>query len=606
MGRAGDRWRRLVASAAIALVALGSAASAGAQDPGGSAPTTTTTAPTTSTTADPGGPTVEAVAPDAGAKDRPVTAALEALASMGYQETEAVLAGTAASYAPRGMWGTGGHWSVSATGQDAYRTRLLIRRPADPAAFSGTVYVSWLNVAGSFDTDPEWARMGAEVMREGAAWVGVSAQWSGVEGRLGAKAWDPERYGSLRHPGDAASYDIFTQAAQAIRRPGATDPLAGLSGTRRLIATGQSQSAQRLVTYINAFQPTTKAFDGYLVVSRFRGAAPLGPVVVPNRQDADPDGPESFDPLGALFSGPQVAKLRDDTSVPVLVVLTETEAKQDRPVTPPDSATIHTWEVAGSSHFDITETASFAGKLERDFPKVSREQLECDSPNAFPTHYALRAATRALATWVADGAAPKTVPLIERDPATGALVRDADGNARGGVRLPQIAVPTASHTGESTDDGYCGLVGQTRQFKKDALAERYPTPTAYVDALSEAIDQSIAAGHLLREDATELLAATPVPGSTATAAALSGSSTSTSSTAPAPGGQVAAPGGGSTSGQGATNGSAEVPVQAQSNDRSWMATTGRDLITPFLGGLLLLLNGRVVLTIARQRRRSGT
>jgi hypothetical protein len=37
-----------------------------------------------------------------------------------------------------------------------------------------------------------------------------------------------------------------------------------------------------------------------------------------------------------------------------------------------------------------------------------------------------------------------------------------------------------------------------------------------------------------------------------------------------------------------------------------MATTGRDLITPLLGGLLLLLNGRVVLTIARQRRRTGS
>jgi hypothetical protein len=34
-----------------------------------------------------------------------------------------------------------------------------------------------------------------------------------------------------------------------------------------------------------------------------------------------------------------------------------------------------------------------------------------------------------------------------------------------------------------------------------------------------------------------------------------------------------------------------------------MATTGRDLITPVLVGLLLLVNGRVVLTIANQRRR---
>src|SRR5205823_4328937 len=37
------------------------------------------------------------------------------------------------------------------------------------------------------------------------------------------KAWDPVRYGSLSHPGDAYAYDILTQVAQVIRHPGAYD-----------------------------------------------------------------------------------------------------------------------------------------------------------------------------------------------------------------------------------------------------------------------------------------------------------------------------------------------------------------------------------------------
>src|SRR5258705_2757200 len=55
------------------------------------------------------------------------------------------------------------------------------------------------------------------------------------------------------HPGDAYSYDIFSQAAQAIRHPGTVNPLSGLR-VRHVIATGRSQSAFRLVTYINAIR----------------------------------------------------------------------------------------------------------------------------------------------------------------------------------------------------------------------------------------------------------------------------------------------------------------------------------------------------------------
>ena len=80
------------------------------------------------------------------------------------------------------------------------------------------------------------------------------------------------RYESLTHPGDSYSYDMFSQAGQAIR----DDAKLLLGGLRpeRLLAVGESQSAGRLVTYIDAVHPLAQVYDGFLVHSRGAGGAP--------------------------------------------------------------------------------------------------------------------------------------------------------------------------------------------------------------------------------------------------------------------------------------------------------------------------------------------
>jgi len=107
-------------------------------------------------------------------------------------------------------------------------------------------------------------------MREGYAWVGVSAQAAGIEGGgtfgLPLKAVDTERYGNLNHPGDSFAYDIFSQAAQSVRNPAGLDPLEGLE-VQRMIGVGQSQASFHLVTYVNAIHPTIDLFDGFLIHS---------------------------------------------------------------------------------------------------------------------------------------------------------------------------------------------------------------------------------------------------------------------------------------------------------------------------------------------------
>ena len=106
-----------------------------------------------------------------------------------------------------------------------FTTRLVVRRPIDAARFDGTVVVEWLNVSGGLDASPDWTYTHVEIVRSGSAWVGVSAQVVGIDGRdaddpgsfMALKRADPERYGELEHPGDDFSYDIFRQAGEAIR-----------------------------------------------------------------------------------------------------------------------------------------------------------------------------------------------------------------------------------------------------------------------------------------------------------------------------------------------------------------------------------------------------
>jgi hypothetical protein len=214
------------------------------------------------------------------------------LQRVGYVQHEYAAAGTATSYKAAGALTHDGRWRFVPDARAPYRTRVVVRAPAKASAFSGTVVVEWLNVSGGVDANPDWVSLSEEIVRTGDAWVGVSAQRIGVEGGpvlvkvqgvagaedqgKGLKAIDPARYGTLEHPGDGFSYDIFTQAARALRTG------AGLSGLRpqRLIAAGESQSAFALVSYINGVQPLTHAFDGFFVHSR--GAIGL-PLVAPGK-----------------------------------------------------------------------------------------------------------------------------------------------------------------------------------------------------------------------------------------------------------------------------------------------------------------------------------
>ena len=234
----------------------------------------------------------------------------------GYTQEEFFLAGTARAYLNDGEWGDDGRWNarLNPDATAPYVTRALVRRPTDPTDFNGTVVVEWVNVSAGLDVEVDWVFTRDELLRRGYAWVGVSAQAVGVDFLRGQP-----RYAQLAHPGDAFSYDIYSQAARALTDPpdSGPRPLGDLTDdVERLLADGESQSAGRLVTYVNAVHPQVRVFDGFLVHSASR-AAPLS-------QPGPPGSPPTPSIPGGDVPTP-VARFRTDRREPVLLFNTETD-----------------------------------------------------------------------------------------------------------------------------------------------------------------------------------------------------------------------------------------------------------------------------------------
>ena len=414
------------------------------------------------------------------------------LDAAGYVEEEFLLDGEATSYRYTDEPGDDGEWSAEPADTSPYTTRILVRRPEDPAAFNGTVVVEWLNVTSNVDVDVDFGFLAEELLREGYAWVGVTAQEVAVtstgggqfgDAAIGLQAWDPERYHDLSHPGDAYSYDIFSQAGAVLRTEAGQAALGGLVPDH-VLADGESQSAFRLLTYVNAVDPLAQVFDGFLIHSRDGGGAPL----------ADP-----------AVTDPETSRVRTDGDAPVLQVETETDLFSLRADAPfpdsrqPDGERVHTWEIAGTAHADSDYLAHLYEQGTAQFEDFLDLRGVLAVANQGPQTYVMRAALRALHDWVIDGVEP---PIAEpMDVEAGAIVRDEHGNALGGVRTPAVDVPVATLTGEGVP-----LIGSTIPFAPAELAELYGSTDGYLRAFDAALDDTVDAGFLLADDIEELQA----------------------------------------------------------------------------------------------------
>lgn len=431
------------------------------------------------------------------------------LADVGYKQSEYFIKGKANSYKSSQPLTTDGKWSVEKDEEADFKTRIVVYQPIDDAKFNGTVIIEWLNVSGGVDASSSWIMAHTELTRSGYAWVGVSAQKAGIDGNgvnltgisLPLKTVSPLRYGSLVHPGDKYAYDIFNQAAKAVLQPGNFEPLGGLQ-VERAIATGESQSAYFMMTYVNAIAPMEKLFDGYLIHSRLHGSADLAPAGL------------SVDDITKRAS----VHVRDDLDVPVMMVQTETDlfvlgSYADRQ---PDTDLFRLWEIAGAAHAD--RYVSSVGLSDKGGnPKAAAVVedkyavpvlIECPKPiNSGPQHFVVKAAVAALDNWVRTGVAPAHAERLEVDELSTTFVRDDHGIARGGIRTPYVDVPIATLSGEGqTTSVFCRLFGTTALFDKAKLAGLYPDHETYASKVADSVDDAVAKGFLLQRDGELIMA----------------------------------------------------------------------------------------------------
>ena len=449
------------------------------------------------------------------------------LASVGYLAEEYIVGGEACSYEAAGPAGDDGCWQARESANAPFTTRLVVYRPADPVAFSGSVVVEWLNVSSGADAPAEWLMAHRHLIRAGFAWIGLSAQRAGVEGggifaeeaaRDGSwfalpalKQSDPGRYGTLHHPGDAYSYGIFAQASAVARRPGGTGVLGPLTAGR-VLAAGESQSAAFLVTYVNAVAPVAGGYDGYLIHGRPGRPATLSEWEVSS----------SLQPgLPALAGG---VRVRTDGAAPVIILQSETDvfgALFSLGSRQPDDGRLRIWEIAGAAHADTyTLSAAFTDSGQLGAAELAALLTPRNDPfgvayaaaiNSGPQqHYVAQAAIAALDRWVRDGTPPPTAGRLGTAPGEPARLHlDELGIATGGVRSPWVDVPAAvlSGLGQEASPGPAFLFGSTRPLAAGTLRRLYPAGADdYVPAFRAAAEQMADAGFLLAEDLEEAVA----------------------------------------------------------------------------------------------------
>ncbi|MBL8774991.1 MAG: hypothetical protein JNK12_03630 [Acidimicrobiales bacterium] len=428
--------------------------------------------------------------------------------AFGYEEGEFSFGGRARAIAAAGL------------PPAPYRSRMIVWTPRDPREFNGTTVVEWAQVSdvGDFELTVETNDEAAMLMEDGYAFAVVSAEQRGVcaptaDGCPGTSlvGADPERYGALRHPGDAYAFDIFDQAIEAIRFPTGVAPLGGLD-TRLVIAQGFQRSVAK---YFPHGTPDPPPADAPLGVH-----GPLNAYLASGSDD-DARLVDAF-----LVDGAAPAGQPEGYRVPTLHHLDES-AIEAEPT--PDGPNHVTWEVVGAPHADrwsvdhveLPGPGPLAPRLSLPEEQARRARFDdfgvtedpagavCAPGTArgtrFPRRYSLTAALAALRTWLETGVPAPAAPRVERadplpDDAAQTLARDRDGTARGGLRLPIVTVPSSAYDGEA-----CISSGTSALLPASRLASLYPSHRDYVRRLATATDRAVADGFLRCPDAEDIL-----------------------------------------------------------------------------------------------------
>jgi hypothetical protein len=322
---------------------------------------------------------------------------------------------------------------VSGTIAEApYATRIIVRRPRNASAFSGTVVAEALH-AGGRSLIFEWSRQSILTRNH----MFVEIVHSGANINL-LKTFNADRYASMSIAMGQTN-EVIAQVGRLIKSK--TGPFAAYD-VRRMTLMGTSASSGTVRNYLPAHGtlrlPDGKPiFDGFLLTST-NGNSPL-PIV----------------------------------DVPMIQMPTQTEvvtwAEQGIAYRRPDSDD-------PANRFRLYEVAGMPHNNSRDSPAFQTDP--CTLPvTDFPAGAFTALGLQHLIEWIAtDKAPPRAAPIaVDQDPKNDGshLALDEHGNAKGGIRNVWVDVPIATY----------GVFGKGKTAQQDRLCQLAGTKVPLADAV---------------------------------------------------------------------------------------------------------------------------
>jgi hypothetical protein len=359
--------------------------------------------------------------------------------------------------------------SGSANGEP-YKTRIVIRRPADNGKFSGLVLAESMHPSGN-----PWMFHFTHTYSMTEGHIGLEILTSATQGFT---EFNAERYKGLSTANGQAG-EIIAQVGALLKSKRADNPLAGLP-IRKMVLAGSSASAAVVVNYL----PTH-------MVQRLADMSPIYDGFMPTSNGAN-------------------LRLVD---VPMIQVPTMREVFQGNGPTRQDGDApgnqFRIYEFAGMAHIDSRDAAAY-------YPDPCKLPI-----SRFPLAAYMSVGLNHLWHWVDKGTAP---PHADRyyvdfnaDGDGSLLALDEAGNVKGGIRNPYVDVPTAKFgvpnsgaeppiknphpfiaaRGEAAQNQLCGLANYQINFSEARLKKLYKDRKTYQARVAQRYDELVKEGWAL-------------------------------------------------------------------------------------------------------------
>jgi Alpha/beta hydrolase domain len=353
---------------------------------------------------------------------------------------------------------------------EPYKTRIVIRRPADNSRFSGLVLAESMHPSGN-----PWMFHFTHTYSMTEGHIGLEILTSATQGFT---EFNGERYKGLSTANGQAG-EIIAQVGALLKSKHSDNPLAGLP-IRKMVLAGSSASAAVVVNYL----PTH-------MVQRLADMSPI------------------YDGFMPTSNG---ANLRM-VDVPMIQVPTMREVFQGNGPTRQDGDApgnqFRIYEFAGMAHIDSRDAVAY-------YPDPCKLPI-----SRFPLAAYMSVALNHLWHWVDKGTVPPHADRYYVDFNTDGdgslLALDESGNVKGGIRNPYVDVPTAKFgvpnsgaeppiknphpfiaaRGEAAQNQLCGLANYQINFNEAQLKKLYKDRKTYQARVQQRYDELVKDGWAL-------------------------------------------------------------------------------------------------------------